>query len=184
MSRRTAAAVLTLVVALAPHMASATIDSQSITTSNAGNGGYSIRQKIPAPPGPFRQIRLSSKSMGGPFQTDHVSLCQSVGPSGDCAALPVEVTFPASCGTGCTGGSGGHGFALAAANEIAVSDWINILPTAPDLVVIYVIAASMPGDIADSSGMSGVMAWYAAVPLLQTQASAGASSSSMMLGVQ
>lgn len=184
MSRTKAAAGLTLTVALAAQTASVTADSQSIIASNAGDGGYSIRQEIPAPSGPFGWIRLSSESRGGAVRTDRVRLCQAVGPSGDCTLLPVEVTFPARCGTGCAGGSGGHGFALAATDGVAVSDWIPLSPTAPRLVVIYDITASAPGEIADSNGSSGVMAWYAAVPLILTEAGGGAPSSMMLGGVQ
>ncbi len=181
MSRTTAAAVLTLSVALASHTASATMDTQSITASSVGHGGYSIRQEIPAPQGPLGRIRLSSKSMGGPVRTDRVSIC-TVGPSGDCVGLPVEVAFLARCGTGCAGGSVGHGFTLAATNAIAVSDWIPVSPAARELVVIYDIPSSAPGDIANSSGTSGVMSWYAAVPLIQTQASSVGASSMMLNG--
>ena len=149
MSRTTAVADLMLCVALAAQTASATAGSQSIIASNAGDRGYSIRQEVSAAPGQYEWIRLSSESLGGAVRTDRVRLCQSVGASGDCAALPVEVTFPASCGTGCVGGTRGHGFALVATNGVAVSDWICLLPTAPKLVVIYDIANSAAGEIAE-----------------------------------
>ena len=187
MFRKSDAAALALAVALAQTASASTLLSQSIAAS--GDGGYSVQQKIAAPVGPPGRVRVFPERTVGALQTDCVSLRQAAGAPAACAAPPVEVAFPANRGEGCAGASDGRGFALAETTGIAASDRIDFSSTGTEPVAISDITASTPGDIADASGSSGVMAWYGALPLIEsqvgTQASGGGSSSSVMLmGVQ
>lgn len=144
-----------------------TIFTNAVPNQGPGNEGSSFRQELAAPAvtGSSQghiQVTITSNGGAGGLQLDHASYCISTGASGNCTAVPTEVTFPASCGASCTGGASGHGFNCSAWPCTALSDWIVFAAAGTDVVVIMDINSTAgKGNVAvASAAVTGATNWY------------------------
>lgn len=126
--------------------------------NSASVSGWSWRQEITTSGNSLGQIQITYSSSGA-GTWDHQSYCISTGASSNCTAAPVEVTFPASCGTNCTGGAGGHGFSCST-NCVATSNFISFATSGTDVIVITDENSVATESEAYATGASGVNRWY------------------------